>query len=191
MFGNWWNCLNSFVRGCSSRERPSMLSRSWISSSDKSFSESWEVQLAGISNVVSNNEPTIMHVPAPITWCRPRGSYQGMERDLLTFAANFYPWMGSGSLKHFCSIFSKERPFVMHQAAKTKAFQDGGNPFRRRVQSEIQEGAKLLKRINMPLASFQFVFKYSTRPLLWLHFLHTLHKHRSLKYRRNTQKKQN
>ena len=133
MFGNWWNCLNSFVRGCSSRERPSMLSRSWISSSDKSFSESWEVQLAGISNVVSNNEPTIMHVPAPITWCRPRGSYYGMERDLLTFAANFYPWMGSGSLKHFCSIFSKERPFVMHQAAKTKAFQDGGNPFRRRV----------------------------------------------------------
>ena len=73
MFGNWWNCLNSFVRGCSSRERPSILGRSWISSSDKSLSESWEVQLAGISNVVSNNEPTIMHVSATITGCRPRG----------------------------------------------------------------------------------------------------------------------
>ena len=75
MFGNWWNCLNSFVRGCSSRERPSVLGRSSIRSIYKSFSESCEVQLAGILNVVSNNEPTIMHVPAPITWCRPRGAY--------------------------------------------------------------------------------------------------------------------
>ena len=69
-------------------------------------------------------------------WVSTLGAYAGMERDLLTFAANFYPWMaGSGSLKHFCSIFSWERPagFVMHQASKTKAFQDGGNPCRRRV----------------------------------------------------------
>ena len=73
MFGNWWNCLNSFVRGCSSLERLSMLDRSCISSSNKSFSESWEVQLAGILNVVSNNEPTIMHVSATINGCRPRG----------------------------------------------------------------------------------------------------------------------
>ena len=175
MFGNWWNCLNSFVRGCSSRERPSMLSRSWISSSDKSFSESWEVKLAGISNVVSNNEPTIMHVPATITGCRPQGAYQGMERDLLTFAANFYPWMGSGSLKHFCSIFSKERPFVMHQAAKTKAFQDGGNPFRKRVQSEIQEGAKLLKQIttcHLPL--FSLFLRASLCKILISSFAHEM-----------------
>ena len=63
----------SLVRGCSSHERPSMLGRSWISSSDKSFSESWEVQLTGILDVVSNNEPTIMHVSATITGYRPRG----------------------------------------------------------------------------------------------------------------------
>ena len=89
-----------------------------------------------------------------------------MGQDFLTFVANFYPWMaGSGSLKHFFSIFSKERPFVMHQAGKTKAFQDGGNPFRRRVLSEIQEGVKLLKRIktcHLPLFS------------LFLHIIHGL-----------------
>ena len=53
----------------------------------------------------------------------------------------------------------------MHQAAKAKAFQDGGNPCRRRVWSEIQEGAKLLKRIKtcyLPLFS------------LFLHIVHGL-----------------
>ena len=62
-------------------------------------------------------------------WVSTPGAYVGMEQDLLTFAANFYPWMaGSGSLKHFCSIFSWERPagFVMHQAAKTKGSKMAG-----------------------------------------------------------------
>ena len=101
MFGNWWNCLNSFVRGCSSRERPSILGRSWISSSDKSLSESWEVQLAGISNVVSNNEPTIMHVPATITGCRPRGHTRAWREICWHLLPIFIPGWGVDRLSTF------------------------------------------------------------------------------------------
>ena len=102
MFGNWWNCLNSFVRGCSSRERPSILGRSWISSSDKSFSESWEVQLAGILNVVSNNEPTIMHVSATITGCRPWGYTRAWRRIFWHLLPIFIPgWRGVDRLSTF------------------------------------------------------------------------------------------
>ena len=102
MFGNWWNCLNSFVRGCSSRERPSILGRSWISSSNKSFSESWEVQLAGILNVVSNNEPTIMHVSATITGCRPRGHTQAWSGICWHLLPIFIPrWGGVDRLSGF------------------------------------------------------------------------------------------
>ena len=102
MFENWWNCLNSFVRGSSSRERPSMLGRSWISSSDKSFSESWEVQLAGIFNVVSNNEPTIMHVSATITECRPRGYARARSGICWHLLLIFIPgWGGVDRLSTF------------------------------------------------------------------------------------------
>ena len=96
MFGNWWNCLNSFVRGCSSRERLSMLDCSWISSSNKSFSESWEVQLTGILDVVSNNEPTIMHVSrsVTITGCRPRGHARAWRGICWHFLPIFIPGWG-------------------------------------------------------------------------------------------------
>ena len=109
MFGNWWNCLNSFVRGCSSHERPSMLSRSWIRSSDKSFSESWEVKLAGISNVVSNNEPTIMHVSATITRCRPWGYTRAWRRIFWHLLPIFIPgWRGVDRLSTFVA-YSKRK----------------------------------------------------------------------------------